>query len=689
MTLASNPGDVPAEVANLFWPSWQPVYPYFTITEPNSGVLQNFGLGLYDDFAGFGNLKGASGFQFAGNGSLAGSINGTIDGGTSGTLDFSGWGGTPSITLTGPGTAVGFHGTAAGIVQGGFDNISGLNGKAGATFSVLGTPGSDQFTVGSVGDTPNVLQLNGRSASVGGFDSIGLAGQGGSDRYTVNFSTNLTIPVTITGSALDVVTVNGSADPDTANYITKNTGSQTTITWGPSAGPPVETVTYTGIQTTNIVGGQGTNVITDPGSHTIPIKFQLTDANGHFISSLGAITSLRVLNAQGANVLTNAGSTALRYDATANQFIANWQTKGLSAGTYTVTLVLADGTTHTKVVQLSANGGGNLLADTGGSSGSASAGALLAGDLTLAVDSSAGNFTADELARVDDAVAAINTVVGAYGVTIVEVSAADSAATVLQIAPTTALGGAAEGVLGCEDGNITLVSGWNWYTGASPSVVGAGQYDFETIVMHELGHALGLGHSADTGSVMFATLAPGEARRSLSVADLNVPDADAGPCGLHAALVPAPAPVVPAPEPGPLAPEQPAPLLNGPAALGVWETVAPSALPAVGQPPQGSSTDLVLVGGNGADLLIAGAGRDLLVAGFGADRLADHPEQAPVATTAHDLAALDALLSGAVAGRIGPSRSALFWGNTAESGQDRSSGPSTNTFATDFDLILS
>jgi uncharacterized repeat protein (TIGR03803 family) len=274
-------------------------------------------------------------------------------------------------------------------------------------------------------------------------------------------------------------------------------------------------------------------------NRTVPIKFQLTDFNNKSTGSLSSVVSLQVLNSLGTNVLTNAGSTALRCDSSANQFIANWSTKGLSAGTYTVKLVLNDGMTYTKQVALSANGSNAALLVDGLNSATTTVGALLGGDIQLYVDNSNGDLTADELARVQDAVTAVDAVTVPYGVTITEVTDPTQADVTLNMDTTSAVGGFANGVLGCttDGGQITIIAGWNYYTGSGITQIGATQYDFETVVTHELGHALGLGHSANSASVMFATLNTGEVNRSMTVADLNVADSDSGACGLHASPV--------------------------------------------------------------------------------------------------------------------------------------------------------
>jgi hypothetical protein len=201
-------------------------------------------------------------------------------------------------------------------------------------------------------------------------------------------------------------------------------------------------------------------------------------------------------------------------------------------------LTLADGTTQTKTIQLTAGGSSAGLV-TDGSGGTATAGALLGGEVDLYVDNSNGDLTSDELARINDAVTSIDATIAPYGVTIVEVSDPTQANVTMSMNTTSSLGGLAQGVLGCttDADQVTMIQGWNWYAGADPTQVGSGQYDFETAVMHELGHVLGLGHSSDSTSVMYATLAAGTANRTLVTADLNVPDDDSGPCALHAAPI--------------------------------------------------------------------------------------------------------------------------------------------------------
>ena len=102
---------------------------------------------------------------------------------------------------------------------------------------------------------------------------------------------------------------------------------------------------------------------------------------------------------------------------------------------------------------------------------------------------------------------------------------------VIDTGTTSASGEAADGALGCFNGGageITLLQGWNWFAGADPTLIGAGQYDFQTTVTHELGHALGLGGALDPNSPMYESLATGVANRSVSVADLNIPEPPEG-----------------------------------------------------------------------------------------------------------------------------------------------------------------
>jgi hypothetical protein len=163
---------------------------------------------------------------------------------------------------------------------------------------------------------------------------------------------------------------------------------------------------------------------------------------------------------------------------------------------------------------------------------------LLAGNLAVYVNNANGYFTAGELAAIQDAVSNLDTLLVPYSVTISLVSDSSTANVTLDAGTSSASGGMADGVLGCFNpvtGEITILEGWSWYDGADPTLIGAGQYDFETTVTHELGHALGLGHNANSDSPMNSTLATAAAHRTMTVPDLNIPDPPAGADPLMAA----------------------------------------------------------------------------------------------------------------------------------------------------------
>jgi hypothetical protein len=182
-------------------------------------------------------------------------------------------------------------------------------------------------------------------------------------------------------------------------------------------------------------------------------------------------------------------------------------------------------------LQFSGNGSSTQVAAGSTGDDSSSPDTLLAGDLEVYVKNGNGSFTHAELARIQDAIRAWDRVLAPYHVQISEVNNPALANLILDMSSTSPAGTAADGVLGCYDGatnEITLLQGWNWYDGAKPGRIGPSQYDFQTVVTHELGHALGLGGSADPTSPMLESLAAGVVRRIPHVADLNIPEAPDG-----------------------------------------------------------------------------------------------------------------------------------------------------------------
>jgi hypothetical protein len=86
---------------------------------------------------------------------------------------------------------------------------------------------------------------------------------------------------------------------------------------------------------------------------TYPIKWQLTDANGSYITNAVSGTTISVAHVTCPNstatttdpidYVSATGGTALRYDSTANQYIYNWQTPSNKGWCYKMTVSLPGG----------------------------------------------------------------------------------------------------------------------------------------------------------------------------------------------------------------------------------------------------------------------------------------------------------------------------------------------------------
>lgn len=93
---------------------------------------------------------------------------------------------------------------------------------------------------------------------------------------------------------------------------------------------------------------------------TYPVKWQLKDRSGAFVSALTAVQSVKNFSAQcgafsndptGLLETTSTDDILLRYDTAANQFIYNWKTPS-TAGCYTLVLTLDSGDAFTAYFNL-------------------------------------------------------------------------------------------------------------------------------------------------------------------------------------------------------------------------------------------------------------------------------------------------------------------------------------------------
>ena len=271
-----------------------------------------------------------------GAGTPSGSV--TVSDGTGGacTIAFlSGGAGSCALTSTSSGAKT------LTASYGGDSNFNGSSGTKGHQVN----PAATTTTIGTVTPEPSLL----------------------AQPYTVNFTVTVNAP----GAGTPTGTVTVSDGTGNTCSATVATGSCTLPSL--TAGPKTLTASYQG--DTNFAASSGTkthNIVytfigylqpvdnppvinTGNPGRTYPIKWQLKDANGNYVSDLGSFTSLQytVVTCGGFDLGLSSpldtgatGGTVLRYDATANQFIYNWQTPNTSNACYVLTLTLKDGTTH-------------------------------------------------------------------------------------------------------------------------------------------------------------------------------------------------------------------------------------------------------------------------------------------------------------------------------------------------------
>ncbi len=106
-------------------------------------------------------------------------------------------------------------------------------------------------------------------------------------------------------------------------------------------------VTYAWSGIRQPINADGTSVF--KAGSTVPVKFQLTGASADINNAVARLTYTKINNNLQGTV-NEADSTSqattgnlFRYDATTGQYVFNWSTKSLTAGTYQLSIDLGDG----------------------------------------------------------------------------------------------------------------------------------------------------------------------------------------------------------------------------------------------------------------------------------------------------------------------------------------------------------
>lgn len=195
---------------------------------------------------------------------------------------------------------------------------------------------------------------------------------GNTGTAAVSFQYDATAPTLNPGVSPSPVMLNGTAiatagaTDATSGLATQAAGSVDTTTVGPhtisftatdvAGNIATATVSYTVVYRTSgvrqPVNADGTSVF--KAGSTVPVKFQVFDANSNPIGIPGTVSSFKLIAKQAGAVTTPVNEdpmsttpdTVFRYDPTDGQWIFNLSTKGATSGTkYSYQIALNDGTT--------------------------------------------------------------------------------------------------------------------------------------------------------------------------------------------------------------------------------------------------------------------------------------------------------------------------------------------------------
>jgi hypothetical protein len=157
----------------------------------------------------------------------------------------------------------------------------------------------------------------------------------------------------LTGTATDIVDPNPTLTNDAPDFFPPGT---TIVTWtakDASGNTATKTTIVTAIYSfSGFLPPLGPGPTQFKTGSTIPVKFQLTDYYGNYISTAVAQIWVGSLTNPGTSSSSSNNGNYFRYDPTNNQYIFNLSTKGMSPGTYKIFVTLDDGTTYSTSITL-------------------------------------------------------------------------------------------------------------------------------------------------------------------------------------------------------------------------------------------------------------------------------------------------------------------------------------------------